>query len=373
MLQAVDLRDGAVVWSTDLRRDPGVVQVAGAANGIVVALEFSCDVEVGPKSVAGFDAGTGKRLWSQPTRGAYGLGKGGSPTLTPALGASPRGVVWVEVRTTDEIRIRAADLRTGRQLWEARGTQASSWPLAGNRDVVVFGPHPNLVADPTFDAPERTLRAIDRRTGAELWKTRVATSGARSMGAATTADAVIAQVDNRLVGIDIRTGRNLWSTDLPVPEGAYNQAWIGAADGVAVVTQNAGEGRVTATGVDAATGQLLWSGRPEVLVQSPQPTDRYPLATVLDSVANLSVALIDPRSGNPRWLVSTTGFPNGIGPMSSNTQTVVPQGYSLAVVDPGSGTALRTISPPPTSRSAIIAGNRLVFAGGCTADPEEGG
>ena len=376
-LQSIDLTDGKTLWTADLGSRPGIVKVAGATDGVVVVVEYPCDAELGATAVSGFDANTGKRRWRMSTRSAYGLNHFGGSPVDPALGVSARGVVWIEYRSSDDLRVRSVDPRSGDELWETRGSQADSWPLAGNRDIVVLGPHPNLIND--FGGnPSATIRALDRRTGKELWQSEFQTTGARSLGAATTNDVVVANVDNRLQGLDVRTGHERWSVDLPVPDGAYNQARLGAAGPVAIVTQDAGVSRFATSGVDATNGQVLWSGSNDIVIQQPKPAGPDTLAVTipsgqLDGSASLTVSRFDAQTATHVWTVPSSGFFNGLAPMSTKTFAVLPRDQALAVLNFADGSELRSIAPSARTSSGVIAGRRLYLAGGCRADPEQGG
>ena len=78
------------------------------------------------------------------------------------------------------------------------------------------------------------------------------------MAGAATDTSVVVNVDDQLWGLDPDTGANRWVVDLPVPEGAYNQAIVGlATDGTVVVTQDSGSNTWISSAIDATDGRVL--------------------------------------------------------------------------------------------------------------------
>jgi outer membrane protein assembly factor BamB len=380
LLRAVNLETGKTVWNASTGKRPGILRVAGVVGAVVVAVEYPCDGESAATAVLGFDGATGRQQWRKSARGAYGLPDRGSSSVNRPLGVSSQGVVWVERASTDEVALRGVNPKTGETLWTQLGKQADSWPLAGNDDVVVLGPHPNLV-DVHVEASTATIRALDRRTGEPRWTKSLSTVGARTLSASANDTVAVVNVDNRIWGIDERDGRELWSLELPVPAGAYNAAGVGLAGDVAVVSQDASFATTT-SGLNASDGRVLWSGSPDALVQQPKALRRYALfladpqagpQSLAGTPPAFTFAAVDAATGRQLWTASSEGPAYGIPPTTTATRAIVPSGRSLAVLDMRTGGEARTITAPTRASSALADRSRLYLAGGCTLDPEQGG
>jgi outer membrane protein assembly factor BamB/predicted phosphodiesterase len=162
-----------------------ILGTPAVGDGVVVA--GSAD-----NRIVGVNAKTGKLMWSVKTE-------------APVLGAVNivKGIAYVGA--SDHI-FRAIDVKDGRIVWSYNGVKGyvETMPLV-TKDKVIFG------------AWDNTLYALDRTSGAEVWKWQGGHPGMHYSPAAVWPVAAhgkvfIADPERALTAIDINTGKTVWRT-----------------------------------------------------------------------------------------------------------------------------------------------------------------
>lgn len=151
-----------------------------------------------------------------------------------------------------DTNLRSVDLNTGRLNWVWNNGSPAN--LLGPGNVV-----PVVTADRVYIvAPDRYMTAIDRRTGATLWRDN-SVRYRESMGGSADDSRVYAKtMDGALVAVDATsdTFKMLWSVDLGL---GYDHAPCVVLEHDGVVYAGSRRGIVCA--VDALSHTLLWSCR----------------------------------------------------------------------------------------------------------------
>ena len=161
--------------------------------------------------------------------------------------------------------VSALDARDGTQLWSTRLGKV------GNPDQQPS--YPGARSTPTLDGDllyalgsDGDLVCVEAATGKERWRKSLRTDFGGKPGVWAYAESPLVDADRvivtpggeqaALVALDKKTGATLWKAAMPGGEAAgYASPVLAEIDGVRQVVQFAGKGLV---GVDAATGKLLW-------------------------------------------------------------------------------------------------------------------
>jgi outer membrane protein assembly factor BamB len=277
-------RSPAVCWEMelggDVRSTPAVTATTiyvGNGDGHLYAL----------------DRRTGARQW----RFAAGSPVDGSPAVSGAM-------VYVTARNGTVFAVRASDGALG---WRHRsGVAIALEPPQGNLNYMIASP---VVADTTVyvGGPDGVVYALDRRTGAERWKTAL---GASTWTAPAVAEHVIyvAANDGRLYALDRRTGTRRWQfvTDgatMDLKKEGYDRRSIQSTPSIAANVIIFGSRDGTVYGVDTATGRERWRASYAPSWTSGSPTIRSDTAFVTTSDAKV-VAALDARTGRELWRTS---------------------------------------------------------------------
>lgn len=269
-VEAFDVRTGARRWvfDRDAGLEGGVATTPVVADGLVV---FGTTAGV----VQALHVSTGQRAW----RTAIGRG--------PLAGIAVRDGTVVAVG--EGTKLHALELRSGTPQWEASvGTGAYAAPAVDGPDVYVAsedgtlrsigpgGPHWQLampVSMPVLVAvahdvllvsalSDRSLRAVDRATHAELWAfTMTSRPGivphapvlAMARGVACVGD------DARIVGLALATGKQVWA----LPTSGELVALLAAGD-VVIAASRGGD----LVAVHVPQGNQVWSTHLEQPVTS---------------------------------------------------------------------------------------------------------
>jgi outer membrane protein assembly factor BamB len=211
--------------------------------------------------------------------------------------------------------LRAIDARTGRQLWDVSDENGAPEVAAAGGRVYVTG-------DPDMDAPKPVaLHAVDARTGHEVWSTRiVADWGAAPVLAAGrlfVRQEVPRSGEHRFSIHAFRAsdGEPLWQA----PVGSHDRFWFTppAADATLVVCASE-DGHVY--GLDAASGALRW--RTEVGFSGSSPAIVNGLVWTGDGEGRLTA--LDAASGRRLWT-----SPRVFDPGESAIEPVVAGGFVL--------------------------------------------
>jgi polyvinyl alcohol dehydrogenase (cytochrome) len=322
---AADRRTGRLLWRT--RVDPHVAAIITGAAVVgrgVVYEGVSSDEEVlatepGYRcctfrgSVVALDAVTGRLLWKTYTVPAgYSGGPvwGSTPAIDPAdslvyVGTGdnytvPPGVCTVPGETG--CALPAANDHADSIVALDRTTGAVRWfksTLSSDVYTLVCGDHPSGTCGPDFDfgSGPNLIRlpsgrqilgigqksgiywALDPRTGAPVWQTRVgpgSSLGGIEWGSATDGRRVYAAISNAYrqaypitsaggttsttsggfwAALDAATGKILWQ--VADPQGAADMGYVSTANGVVYAGSTAPAGP-NMYALDAATGRILW-------------------------------------------------------------------------------------------------------------------
>lgn len=154
--------------------------------------------------------------------------------------------------------VRGVDTDDGTLLWSREistgPAPAGSFVSAAGNTLLVVSATPGVVPDPDAELPDRSLLALDVRTGDIIWEATV--SGRGSVGhPATDGDRVFVwiaedDVDISFRALNLADGREVWRTDgegamgLGPPRVDNGDVWVGSRDGAL-------------RGFDAATGAEL--------------------------------------------------------------------------------------------------------------------
>ena len=183
-----------------------------------------------------------------------------------------------------------------RVRWEHPGTSLLEFPpVIGDERIFQL-------------ADDATLRAIDKRTGHELWYQRLGTLSASTP--AVIGDRVYATImdrsqgleKGRAVAVDFNSGRILWSRELPSQSESSPIYWqgkvyFGSQDG-------------TFYALNAATGQTLWTYKAEGSVKA-SPTLQNGILYFGDYSGHLQA--ISARTGHRLWVAGSEGALIGSG------------------------------------------------------------
>lgn len=194
--------------------------------------------------VLAFDLQTQKELWATKV----GPGHKDGPRSTPTVD----GELLYALGTGGDLV--CLDIATGAELWRKSlpndfgGKMMSKWKFS--ESPLVDGPR--LICTPGGE--EATLVALDKKTGAVIWKCSVPALGEKGKDGAGYASAIVAEIDGvrqyiqligrGLVAVEAETGRFLWG---------YN----GIANGTANIPTPVVRGRYVFTTTNYNTGSAL--------------------------------------------------------------------------------------------------------------------
>src|SRR5438876_5270461 len=207
------------LWATDIRGLVGGYDSPALAHGVLYASPLD-------EPVLALDSGTGDIL----RRARTALG-----TTTPAVA---RGVVLVGSGIYN--RLYAVDARHGRTLWSyLAGAGVFSSPTVSG-GVVYFG------------STDGYLRAMDVRTGAQVWFDYLRDPIVGSPALVDRVLYVATRLRRWIFALDAATGAIVWERKLNAPTGAVSSPIV-AGGSVYVLTDDG-----TMLALDAATGGLRW-------------------------------------------------------------------------------------------------------------------
>ncbi|HYW05339.1 MAG TPA: PQQ-binding-like beta-propeller repeat protein [Longimicrobium sp.] len=238
-LAAFDQATGRKAWEPRLATGGGSQAVVFRAGRL-----YSAEVEV----VRAYDATTGAVIWSRPFPSQSG----------PDFGASAVDDAAVYVGTRDH-RVLALNAANGATLWEVDVGRGWTFPglVAGvsvSGDTVYAAVKRNL--NPNGFEQAAVIVALQRSTGAELWRYQSAGTKSNVISAPVVADSLLVAADlhgNSMFAVDRATGSEVWRVlGDPSFVGPYGAPAV--ANGVAYM--GSGDTRVHA--VDLATGRVKW-------------------------------------------------------------------------------------------------------------------
>ncbi|MEU9609861.1 serine/threonine-protein kinase [Streptomyces sp. NPDC048057] len=226
---------------------------------------------------ARLDPATGRRAWAREG------GDGGSSSVGPRPPVVAGGLV--HVRSSDGQRTEALDPANGRVRWSAPTAAYSSVRHVG--DVVLLG------------KDDGRVRALDARTGRELWQGRHGGAGTEWAGAGGIGHAVTALADgsaSEVTAVDLATGAVRWEKRVA---GALRP--VGASDGALYLHA------VDAAGDTKEVVRVAGATPPPTRTRLPAPVPQAQ-ATLAGDVVYLSGAggsLVAVRGGAQLWRTET--------------------------------------------------------------------
>lgn len=177
-------------------------------------------------------------------------------------------VFVAETANTDTEVVRALDRKTGKEIWRASWPGKISVPFYAKRSGDWIRATPALDGDTLYVAGmEEVLVALDVKTGRERWRVdfpkRFGTAKPEFGFASSPlvdGEAIFVQAANSFVKLNKRTGATVWRI-LPVAGGVMES---GAFSSPAMATlagrrQVLVQARVHLHGVDPETGEVLWT------------------------------------------------------------------------------------------------------------------
>jgi len=177
-------------------------------------------------------------------------------------------VFVAETANTDTEVVRALDRKTGKEIWRASWPGKISVPFYAKRSGDWIRATPSLDGDTLYVAGmEEVLVALDVKTGRERWRVdfpkRFGTAKPEFGFASSPlvdGEAIFVQAANSFVKLNKRTGATVWRV-LPVAGGVMES---GAFSSPAMATlagrrQVLVQARVHLHGVDPETGEVLWT------------------------------------------------------------------------------------------------------------------
>jgi outer membrane protein assembly factor BamB len=183
---------------------------------------------------------------------------------------------------TETGHVVAYDLANGRPRWSTNvgGTLRFGPALSG---ASVFAA--------SFSASQSVITALDRATGALLWRKTF------NNGSATPvpADGRLYVAGERIAALDPATGEVLWQSSPFVTLGA-----LISFNGVVYAGRDLGQGP-SLVALDGATGKLLWSASDAVQYTYGRPALDPATHTLIAGAANGELLAYDAQTGASRW------------------------------------------------------------------------
>ncbi|GLW98845.1 PQQ-binding-like beta-propeller repeat protein [Microtetraspora sp. NBRC 16547] len=236
-IHAIDLATGKQLWRFPTDGQAEATPVV--ADGIVYAASVR-------GTLFALDAKTGTKIWSITKGDQVGDGVHRGWMYEPPNYAD--GVIY-QVYSNGERRLMALDAKTGAQLWDSRlngGWISETPPALGGGRLYVDGDNDWLVA-------------LNAKTGAEEWRV----SRMRCTNTTPTYSDELLYMGCQgdvLIVLDAATGKEVWrytSTDPSFLRGTPTGSSPAIIDGVAY--QGFSNGNMTA--LDAKTGEFMWTRR----------------------------------------------------------------------------------------------------------------
>jgi eukaryotic-like serine/threonine-protein kinase len=196
-IYAVSIKDGNIKWT--YKAADAVHTKLAISNNQLFAGSFDGHLYA-------LDVNTGKLLWKFKTIGKYSFPKG-EVTGNPVVAS---GMVFVGAR---DCNLYAIDVRGGFGNWMRQFSLGWALPVTLNDSVIYVG---------TSD--DRTLYALDIRSGGEVWKTN---AGFNVFGGCAIGGKIgyFCTLAGKVHGIDLKTGKIIWTIET---EGykANHLAWL---------------------------------------------------------------------------------------------------------------------------------------------------
>jgi polyvinyl alcohol dehydrogenase (cytochrome) len=407
-LLAVAADTGALLWNTVVDTQ-STAKITGSPviDGNTVYLGMSSGDETSTTcchfrgSVIALDAGTGKVLWRRytvPVGYTGGAVWGSAPVVDAATNlvyvgtgnnyTVPAGICTAPAQTgcrapdpADYVdSLLALDKTTGKPVWALRTLNTDVWTKACTSTASCgpdfdFGSSPNLFSATIGGVSRRLVGigqksgvywAVDAKTGALQWQTKVGPGGAGGgiqWGSAVDAAHIYVSIVNSgkqtwtltsgrsisggaFSALDPATGRILWQT--ADPQGAGDFGFVSSANGIMFAGSGAGTGD-TMYALDGSSGSILWEFASGGSVMGG--------AAIVDGIVywasgyyTKSCPAAQPQCGNTYrlyafWLGTLATAPTGLGSSTTGTSAVL------------------SWSPPSSNGGSAITGYRVARDG----------
>jgi outer membrane protein assembly factor BamB len=348
-MYAVDARSGAPRWQFCSAQPVFSQAIAATTDSVFVAMGSPAN---GTMELVALDAATGRERWR---RSGVRFTMGAGPFVA-------QGVIVAVAGQGADRQLVALDVRTGADRWSIASLDLE--PVAVTDQMVVALARATSAIPST---PLSTLRGLDRRTGAERWKSDlfyqdnsrvVGPRPPTAVAGSTVVVPVGAPNGDQSVAINANTGKEIWRKDR-----VDNPTHVG--DGVivgrAAQSRNSGNGAVAA--LDAASGQGLWTvaGEPSygelwvggdgaLFLQRTGPGG--------------GVVALELRDGSERWMF--TASPALYGEPLATTKDSLLVGWErvFGAVSLRDGSATWTFEPPliaPSWGTSLVTNGRSAF------------
>lgn len=218
----------------------------GYSGFAVVADEvYTMGTRADQEVVIKLDAKSGKELWTAPVAAVLENQWGDGPRSTPSVDG---GMVYALGGRGDLVCLSAKD---GKEVWRksmtSLGGKVPGWGYT--ESVLVDGPR--VIATP--GGGEGTLAALDKKTGAVLWRTKEWTDGAQYPSPIAVTHQgrrqYVQLTMQTVAGVDAEDGKVLWKSAfpgrvavIPTPIFTEGQVYVSAGYGVGCQSVTVGAG-----------------------------------------------------------------------------------------------------------------------------------
>lgn len=305
-------------WPAEGLRTVWKQPIGGGYGGVIAAdgRVFLLDRVTSPEEqerLLCFDADSGKLLWSQSDAVTYGkLDYGNGPRSTPTLQDG-------RVYTLGALgRVTCFDADGGKRLWikdypktYAEQIPAPTWGLAASpvvwEDLVII--HPGA-------ADQGCLIALDRTTGAEVWRVSDDPAGYATpvVIESPAGPQLVAWTPEHVLGVQPRTGQLLWSIPYKVTYGVSIATPIYHENTVFVTGYWEGS-KAIRLGPQLADAQLIWEENRHLRGLMMQPLYRDGHVYMLDK--GLGLTCFELSTGKKLWDDQHQMTPRGRNPQAS--------------------------------------------------------
>lgn len=303
-------------WPADGLKRCWKQPVGGGFGGVSAAdgRVFLMDRRTEPREVERvlcFDATSGDRLWTHHYPATYGdLDYGSGPRATPTV-FDGRVYSFGSVG-----HVFCLDAATGNVLWQRE------YPLDPDKELPMWG----LAASPVIDGdnviihpgsePNGCLIALNRRTGAEVWRSLSDPSGYATPILIERAGRreIVCWTPKHIHGLQAETGKPLWSVPYDVTYGVSIATPI-YANGIVYVSGYWEGARAIRLGDEPQDAELIWKDNENLRGVMSQPLFRGRHAWMIDKSRGLTC--FDLESGKKLWDDGNEMTPRGRNPQAN--------------------------------------------------------
>ncbi len=295
------------VWPSDLKGVTRVwrVELGPSYSGPIVAGDrvfVTETIDEKWESARAFDRASGRELWSTRWTGAlsvpfFAKENGDWIRATPAYDAETDALFVAGMRDT----LHCLDAGTGAERWRIDFMSRYQTPLP----AFGFVSSPLIDGDAVYVQAGASFCKLDKRTGAEVWRTLVEPGGMLSSAFSSPVIADIAgkrqllvQGRQELSGVDPRTGEPLWTQFVPNFRGMNILTPRAYGDGVLTSSyQNGTFFYKVERGAKGLFADEAWTGKGQGYMSSPVIHEDFAYL----HLGNGRLSCLDLRDGAERW------------------------------------------------------------------------